>query len=163
MKYRFSVLAAALATALVTILAPAARSGVVLEDLPAPGSQFRKTAFLEQDVLAEGGKRLTKGSYEVLVESLGRGKVRATFLQGGVKKGEANGIIIIGGSQAADPNKIPAPAPGGRRATFNDLGLGAATPLRFVKGAGKLDLVIGGEGLNRIQIGLLLPAITKIP
>jgi len=55
MKYRFSVLAAALATALVTILAPAARSGVVLEDLPAPGSQFRKTAFLEQDVLAEGG------------------------------------------------------------------------------------------------------------
>jgi len=118
------------------------------------GHQFQKTIVLDQNLKTEGGGTLPKGSYEVRFESLGSNKVRATFLQGGTKRGEANGIIIVSGTQAS-----PGGGPHIAVHSFGDVKFGSE--YRFKQNAGKLDLVVGQQGTNQILIGLLLPAVQK--
>ncbi|HQQ77399.1 MAG TPA: hypothetical protein PLB01_08585 [Thermoanaerobaculia bacterium] len=131
----------------------------------AAGQTFQKGVVLETAVLCDGSVRLEKGTYDVKFESLGKNKIRATFFQGGARKGEANGIIIIGGSNQAlggvrGPG--PGPAPGGTNAfSFNDLGLHPSSAHALQKQGDKLNLVVNGQGTNQILIGLLLPAVQK--
>jgi hypothetical protein len=115
------------------------RGGVV------PGGQFQRTIVLDQTLRTEGGDTLLRGSYEVRFESLPGNKVRATFFQGGVKRGEAQGIII-GGTPAS---------------------LGFSSRLMehegisyyFKHAEGKHQLVVGQQGATQIQISLLPPAV----
>jgi hypothetical protein len=137
----------------------AVERGVVVQG----GLHFTKTIVLDQTMKTEGGGILTKGSYEVRFESLPGNKVHAIFLQGGTQKGEANGIIIVGGSnQAAGMVRGPGPAPVGKNAfSFEDLGLHPISAHAFQTQGQKLNLVVNGQGTNQILIGLLLPAVQK--
>ena len=110
------------------------------------GLRFQKTIVLDQTLKTEGGDTLLKGSYEVRFESLPGNRVRATFFQGGVKRGEAQGIIIIGGAQAAS----------GAGPSTHMLGTVGFGPYYFFRHeAGKHHLVVGQQGANQIQIRTL--------
>lgn len=143
MMARRAFLAALLAAgAPLAAMPTAVEKGVVVQG----GRQFHKPIVLDRALRTEGGGLLAKGSYDVAFESLPGNKVRATFFLGGVRKGEAQGIIIVGGS------------PVGRGAhKLGDVGFGPEYGFRA--GAGKTDLVVGGPGQNQILIGLLLPAV----
>jgi hypothetical protein len=113
------------------------------------GDSFHKTVVLDQDQKTEGGQLLKRGTYDVLISSLGGEKTRATFFQGGVRKGEANGIIIVGGSPAH--SKVQ------KRRSFGDLGLQSSSPHALRMQGGKHNIVIGQDGSSQILIGLLQP------
>ncbi len=158
MKIRSMALVASLAALAVPALAVQNSNDI------SPGEHFRRpNVSIDAEARLPGGGTLVKGPADVEVESLGHGKVKATFFQGGVRKGQADGIIVGGGNQAIGAVHGPGPGPGGRRLLkLSDLGLDANTPYRFVPGAGKLDLAIGNPGANQILIGLLLPAVQKV-
>lgn len=137
---------AALVLATAAAAASAAPTAVERGAVVQGGLQFQKTIVFDQTLKTEGGDTLLKGSYEVRFESLPGNKVRATFFQGGVKRGEAQGITI-----------------GGTPASF-----GFSTRLMENEGIfyffrhadGKHSLVLGQQGANQIQISLLPPAVT---
>jgi hypothetical protein len=153
------------ATFAASAMPTAVERGVVVEG----GLQFHKTIVLNTAAFCDGSVRLEKGTYDVKFESLGNNKVRATFFTGGVRKGEANGIIIVGGSTQAigggtgtGPGPGPGPGPGGKNAfSFEDLGLHPSSAHALQQQGGKLNLVVNGQGTNQILIGLLLPAVQK--
>jgi hypothetical protein len=157
---RKALIAVLLSSAVASAMPTAVETGPVV----AAGQTFKKGVVLESAVLCDGSVRLEKGAYDVKFESLGNNKVRATFFQGGARKGEANGIIAVGSSQALGGVRGPGPgpAPGGKNATsFNDLGLHPTSAQAFQKQGDKLNLVVGNQGSNQILIGLLLPAVQK--
>ena len=148
------------ATFAASAMPTAVERGVVVQG----GLQFQKTIVLNTAAFCDGSVRLEKGSYDVNFESLGNNKVRATFFQGGSRKGEANGIIIVNSNQAIGGGKGPGPGPGpgGKNATsFSDLGLHPSSAHAFQQQGEKLNLVVNGQGTNQILIGLLLPAVQK--
>lgn len=167
MKTRPTVLAGALASALVLAAAPVASAmptavehGVVIQG----GLTFQKTIVLNQAALCDGSVRLEKGSYDVRFESLGGNKVRASFFQGGTKRGEAHGIIVVAdsGKGQTGPGGGPhaAGVPGASRTAFGDVAFGPE--YGFKTTSGKHELAVGGPGLNQILIGLSLPGATKL-
>jgi hypothetical protein len=128
----------------------------------ATGERFRRpNVSIDTETRLPDGGLLLKGSpADVEVQTLGQGKVKATFFQGGMRKGEANGILVIN----SRPPRRASHGPDGKSAlTLTDFGLDANAPYAFVKGAGKLDLVFGNPGANQILIGLLLPAVQVSP
>ena len=154
MKTCAVVLAAFVLTAAnVASAAPTAvERGVVVEG----GLHFQKSIVLTTAAFCDGNVRLEKGTYDVKFESLGNNKVRATFFQGGARKGEANGIIIVSGK----------PAKGyigetEKNMSFHALGLHPSSAHAFQQQGQKLNLVVNGQGSNQILIGLLLPAVQK--
>ena len=109
------------------------------------GQHFQKTIVLDAAALADQGKRLEKGSYDVHFDSLSENKIRASFFQGGVKRGEVQGFVV----RREDPGRA-----GGRALKFSDLGLGSQSPHQMRKAGGdKLELVVG-QGTAHILIGL---------
>ena len=154
---RNALIAVLLYASVASAMPTAVERGVVVQG----GLHFTKTIVLDQTMKTEGGGILTKGSYEVRFESLPDNKVRATFFQGGAKKGEANGIIIVGGSnQALGGVKGPGPGPGGKNTfSFGDLGLGPQSRAACFPPIGTLQ--IGAEGGSQIQIGLQYSAVQK--
>ena len=157
MKIRTSVIAAAFA-AVIAASAPAIQNA---DDVSA-GERFRRpNVSIDTETRLPDGGMLLKGSpAEVEIESLGAGKVKATFFQGGFRKGEANGIIIVN----SRPARRAGQGPDGKGALkLADLGLDANAPYAFTKSAGKVDLVFGNPGANQILIGLLLPAVQVNP
>ena len=148
-----------LAAANASSAAPTAvERGVVVQG----GLQFQKTIVLNTAAFCDGSVRLEKGTYDVKFESLPNNKVHATFFQGGVRKGEANGIVIVNSNQALGGVKGPGPGPGGKNAfSFEDLGLHPGSAHAFQQQGEKLNLVVNGQGTNQILIGLLLPAVQK--
>lgn len=143
------VLAAAASSTAASAAPVAVERGVVVQG----GLHFQKSIVLETAAFCDGSVRLEKGAYDVKFESLGKNKVRATFFQGGMRKGEAQGIIIIGGA--------PANHGGPGAFSFEDLGLRPVSAHAFQKQGEKLNLVVSGQGSNQILIGLLLPAVQK--
>jgi hypothetical protein len=137
----------------------AVKRGVVVQG----GLHFTKTIVLDQTMKTEGGGILSKGSYEVRFESVPGNKVHATFFQGGARKGEANGIIIVGGSNQAIGGTTgpgPGPGPGGKNAfSFEDIGLGPQSRAACFPPIGTLQ--IGVEGGSQIQIGLKYSAVQR--
>jgi hypothetical protein len=159
MTTRIRSFALALATA--TVLAAPARAIQNAEDV-SPGERFRRpnVSIDTETRLPDGGMLLKGVPVDVDVESLGAGKVKATFFQGGARKGEANGMIIV----AIRPARRAGQGPDGKGSLkLADLGLDANAPASFVKGAGKVDFVVGNPGANQILIGLLLPAVQVNP
>ncbi|MBK9063365.1 MAG: hypothetical protein IPL89_09250 [Acidobacteria bacterium] len=157
MKIRPSVIAAAFA-AVIAAPAPAIQNA---DDVSA-GERFRRpNVSIDTETRLPDGGMLLKGSpAEVEIESLGAGKVKATFFQGGLRKGEASGLIIVN----SRPARRAGQGPDGKGALkLADLGLDANAPYAFTKSAGKVDFVIGNPGANRILIGLLLPAVQVNP
>jgi hypothetical protein len=147
-----ALLVLALSSSLVASAMPTAvERGVVVQG----GLHFQKTIVLDQNLRTEGGGTLLKGSYEVHFDSLAGNKVRASFFQGGARKGEANGIIIVNSVPAADK------AHRGAAVSFEDLGLRPTSAHAFRMQGQRLDLVVGQQGTNQILIGLLLPAVQK--
>ena len=154
MKTRPSVIACAFAAAVLAAPAfampTAVEKGVVVEG----GLQFHKTIVLNTAAFCDGSVRLEKGTYDVKFESLGNNKVRATFFTGGVRKGEANGIIIV--NDAPSKRYIGETE---KNMTFEALGLHPSSAHALQQQGEKLNLVVNGQGTNQILIGLLLPAV----
>ena len=161
MRIRFTTVAGPVAALLLaaSMVAPALPTAVELNTRLAAGDRFRKTVVLDHDLKTEGGQLLPKGSYEVEVSTTGGQNVQAAFFQGGVRKGESHGIIIVGGTPSHSKSRI-----GGSQTarSFSDLGLGAGTPHSLHRQGDKQNLVIGQQGSNQILIGLLLPAVQKV-
>lgn len=145
----FSTLTAVIAAAPCLAAPTAVEHGAVVQ----AGLQFQKTIVLDQTFRTEGGDTLLKGSYEVRFESLPGNKARATFFQGGVKRGEAEGIIILGGTQAGPLTRM--------------LMENSGIYYFFRHDDGKHQLVLGQQGKNQILIGLLPPGaatgVTPMP
>jgi hypothetical protein len=139
-------LSASIASAMPT----AVERGVVVQG----GLHFQKSIVLNTAAFCDGSVRLEKGTYDVKFESLPGNKVRATFFTGGVRKGEAQGIIVVGGVQ-------PPGVKSGQGVKFEDLGLHPSSAHAFQQQGEKLNLVVSGQGANQILIGLLLPAVQK--
>ncbi len=168
----FGALAAAVAAA-PCLAAPTAveRQGIVIQGgiIIEGGLTFTKQITLNDAVIADGSARLEKGTYDVHFESMPGNKVRATFFQGGLRKGEAVGIAIIKGAPAAvggaGGKTQTGPGAGPHTATFAQLGLGPASAHSVVIQGGKMNLTINGNtlngGTNQILIGLLLPAVSQ--
>ena len=159
MKIRPSVIAAAFgAAALIATPAPAIQNA---EDVSAGERLRRPNVSIDTETRLPDGGMLLKGvPVDVDIESLGAGKVKATFFQGGKRKGEANGIIIVN----SRPARRAGQGPDGRASLkLADLGLDANAPASFVKGAGKVDFVVGNPGANQILVGLQLPAVQVNP
>lgn len=157
MNKRLAILAAAFSAAAV-LAAPAA--AIQNADDMVTGERFRKNVSIDTETRLPDGGLLVKGSpTEVEVESLGKGRVKATFFQGGVRKGEANGIIIIGGAPARARFRPGASGDPHQPLRFSDLGLGASSPAAWSPIGDKVDLNIGTPGGNQIRIGLQLPAV----
>ena len=152
----FSALAAAAAASAFAAPTAVERQGVVLQGgiVVQGGLQFQKTIVLESPALCDGSVRLEKGSYDVRFASLGKNKVRASFFQGGVKRGEAQGFVVIGGKSQAGPGAGP------HTVTFSEVGLGPSTAHTFRRQGDKLDLVLQ-QGPNEILVGLLVPAVNQ--
>jgi hypothetical protein len=131
----------------------AVERGVVVQG----GLHFTKTIVLDQTMKTEGGGILAKGSYEVRFESLPGNKVHATFFQGNVKRGEADGTVAVRNHAAVDPGPINHGA--AAQVSFSDLGLGPQSHAACFPPIGTLK--VGVEGGNQILIGLLLPAVQK--
>jgi hypothetical protein len=151
----------ALAVALAAVAGAPARAVQNAEDV-SPGERFRRpnVSIDTETRLPDGGMLLKGVPVDVDVESLGAGKVKATFFQGGARKGEANGIVIV----AVRPARRAGQGPDGKGSLkLADLGLDANAPASFVKGAGKVDFVVGNPGANQILIGLLQPAVQVNP
>ena len=140
------------ATFAASAMPTAVERGVVVQG----GLQFQKTIVLNTAAFCDGSVRLEKGTYDVKFESLGDNKVRATFFTGGVRKGEANGIIIVG--SAPSKRYIGETE---KNLRFEDLGLHPSSAHAFQQQGGKLNLVVNGQGTNQILIGLQLPAVQK--
>jgi len=105
---------------------------------------IQRTIVLDETLKTEGGDTLSKGPYDVRFELLPGNKARATFFQGGVKRGEAQGTVLH-----AD-------------ALMEDFGI----YYFFRHGDGKHQLVVGKPGANQIMIDLVSPpgpAPTKTP
>ena len=102
---------------------------------------------LTQAAMADGSVRLAPGVYDVHVVTAADGKVTAGFFQGGVKRGEAHGIIAV------------RKAGGSKTHTFTSLGLGSSSPSALKPLGQGLSLEIGAPGTNQVLIGLLLPAV----
>lgn len=134
----------------------AVERGVVVQG----GLQFQKSIVLDTAAFCDGSVRLEKGTYDVKFESLGKNKVRATFFQGGTRKGEAQGIIIIGGAPANHAAKGYI-GETEKNMSFGDLGLHPSSAHALQRQGEKLNLVVNGQGTNQILIGLLLPAVQK--
>ncbi len=149
MKTTIAALFLAASTA-ASALPTAAEKGVVVQG----GLHFQKTIVLQDAAFCDGSVRLEKGTYDVRFESRQGNKVHVEFFQGGVRKGEANGIVIVN-SVPADKTRKGSPA------SFEDLGLRPSSAHAFQKQGGKLNLVIGDQSSNAILIGLLLPAVQR--
>ena len=151
---------ALIAALLFSTAASAMPTAVETAPVVAAGQTFQKGVVLETAVLCDGSVRLEKGTYDVKFESLGKNKVRATFFQGGAKKGEASGIIAI---NSAPSNRSTSRYIGEteKNMSFNDLGLHPSSAHALQKQGDKLNLVVGNQGSNQILIGLLLPAVQK--
>jgi hypothetical protein len=159
MKTRIRSFALVLATA--AVLAAPLTAIQNAEDVSL-GERFRRpnVSIDTETRLPDGGMLLKGVPVDVDIESLGAGKVKATFFQGGARKGEANGMIIV----ASRPARRAGQGPDGKGSLkLADLGLDANAPASFVKGAGKIDFVVGNPGANQILIGLLLPAVQVNP
>jgi hypothetical protein len=159
MKNRIALIAGALVAA--AVLAAPARAIQNAEDVSA-GERFRRpnVSIDTETRLPDGGMLLKGVPVDVDIESLGAGKVKATFFQAGARKGEANGIIVVN----SRPARRAGQGPDGKGALkLADLGLDANAPYAFTKSAGKVDFVIGNPGANQILIGLLLPAVQVNP
>lgn len=140
------------ATTVASAMPTAVERGVVVQG----GLQFQKQIVLNETALCDGSVRLARGSYDVRFESLGGNRVRASFFQGGAKRGEAQGIIVVNSRTQTGPGGGPHAA-----LTFTSLGLGAQSPHEMRKAGGdRLELVVG-QGANQILIGLLLPAVKQ--
>lgn len=151
----------ALALAAATVLAAPAPAIQNAEDVSA-GERFRRpnVSIDTETRLPDGGMLLKGVPADVEIETKAGGKVKATFFQGGARKGEANGIIIVNSRPARRAGQGPE---GKGSLKLADLGLDANAPYAFTKGAGKVDLVFGNPGANQILIGLLLPAVQVNP
>lgn len=163
MKIRTSAIVAVFGAA--TVIAASASAVQNAEDVSA-GERFRRpnVSIDTETRLPDGGMLLKGVPADVEIESLGRGKVKATFFQGGARKGEANGIIVVNSAPAPGARRAQGAGPDGKGSPkLSDLGFNPATPASFVKSAGKLDFVIGNPGANQILIGLLLPAVQVNP
>jgi hypothetical protein len=147
---REALIALCLSTSVAFAMPTAVERGVVVQG----GLQFQKSIVLNTPALCDGSVRLEKGAYDVKFESLGNNKVRATFFTGGVRKGEAQGIVVVGGLQ-------PPGIKSGQAVKFEDLGLHPTSAHAFQQQGQKLNLVVNGQGTNQILIGLLLPAVQK--
>ncbi len=155
-EMRNALIAALLFSTAASAMPTAVETGPVV----AAGQTFQKGVVLETAVLCDGSVRLEKGTYDVKFESLGKNKVRATFFQGGAKKGEASGIIAIDGSAGHVRRAVHRRGPE-KNISFNDLGLHPSSAHALQKQGDKLNLVVGNQGSNQILIGLLLPAVQK--
>jgi len=162
MRTRFALLAAAFGAVAVLLLPSSATAGVILEEMPAPGARLDRTVNLDRDAVGADGKGLPKGTYDLKIESLGNGNVKAIILQGGARKGEAKGIWVQGGARKGEPNGIivQGGAPHAPR-TFADLGLNPTSPYTLTPEGGKLTLRIGAPGANQIFIWFAPPPAAK--
>lgn len=133
--------------------ATAAPTAVELQPSILAGDHFRKPVTLDQDLKTEGGQLLRKGSYDVDFSTIGGDKVNAVFFQGGIRKGETQGIIIVGGSPARSKVRAASSA-----LKLSDLGLGTSTPHKLRKQNDKVELAVGNQGSSQILIGMLVPA-----
>ena len=121
--------------------------------LPVRASLFDSRAFVDvkvtltQPALCDGSVKLAPGSYDVHLTTTADGSVQAVFFQGGVKRGEARGIIAVR-KAGAD-----------RAHTFSSLGFQSSSPSALKQNGQKLSLEIGAPGASQILIGLLLPAV----
>ena len=104
---------------------------------------------LTQAAMCDGSVRLAPGVYDVHVTTTADGKVSAGFFQGGVKRGEAHGIIAV------------RKAGGSKTHSFTSLGLGSSSPSALKAQGQNLSLEIGAPGTNQVLIGLALPAVQK--
>jgi hypothetical protein len=143
-------------SAVASAMPTAVERGAVVQE----GINFHKPIVLDTVAFCDGSVRLEKGSYDVKFESLGNNKVRATFFQGGLRKGEANGIIVVARAPANDPSRGYI-GETEKNLSFEALGLHPASAHAFQRQGGKLNLVVNGQGTNQILIGLLLPAVQK--
>lgn len=150
-----SITGSALALALVVSTAAASAAPTAVENsavVVQGGLHFQKQIVLNQAALCDGSVRLEKGTYDVKFESLPGNRARATFFQGGARKGEAQGIIVVNSKGQGGPA-------GGQATRLGNVAFGPE--YGFQQGAGKMDLVVGNQGQNQILIGLLLPAVQK--
>ena len=139
MKMRLGFLGT-LALAAVVGLVPVARqaSGFTLVEKGGQGTLlFRTIIAIDQAMMCDGSHKLPAGRYDVEVYSLGDGSVRAVFSQGGAQKGTATGRLERG------------------RPNVN------AQQVVFEPQGQREILQIGSPGMDRVLIGLLLPAVQK--
>lgn len=173
MKIRRPLLTSALASLLVLAMQP--MPAPIYMNIPA-GETLKTKISLPQAVLCDGSVRLEKGSYDVLVKSLGDGSVRAT-ISGNGKTGHATGkvlgheVVVQGGLQPGAAESVQKVQPGAANAivvqggkqptapSFATMGFTAQRQAALQKQGGRLNLVLKGQGSNQILIGLLLPAV----
>lgn len=141
MNARRKFLSAVLAAALVLVARPG-RAGDAR-------SYLELKVKLTQPALADGSVKLAPGTYDVQVTRSADGSVRAGFFQGGMKRGEARGIIAV------------RKAGGEKTHTFASLGFNSSSPSSLKQNGQQLSLEIGDPGTNQILVGLLQPAPQK--
>jgi hypothetical protein len=159
MKIRPSVIAAAFGAA-VLLHPSSATADAGNSMMPAVGARLDRSVHLEQDAVGSDGKSLPKGTYDLKIESLGKGNVKVSFFQGGVRKGETKGVIVMGETQATGrvgPGSPPSPIRG-RAISFADLGLDGSSRAACFPPIG----TIGPPGGNQIRINLPAPAARKV-
>jgi hypothetical protein len=144
MRPSIRFLSAALASAL---LLGATQAGASLFDAFHP---LDLQVTFTQPVLADGSVKLAPGTYDVHVTTSADGAVHADFLQGGVKRGEARGIIAV------------RKAGGEKTHSFRSLGFSSSSPSSLKFEGQKATLAIGTQGTNQILIGLQQPGATKL-
>ncbi len=135
---------------------------------------------LKNEVLCDGSVRLEPGVYDLHFKSLGDGSVIATFTgngRTGHAKGKVqghDGIVVQGGMKPGEANAVQKvqPAPGaanaivvqrGKAPSFATMGFTPQSQAMPQIQGNHLNVIVNGQGTNQILIGLLLPAVQKIP
>jgi hypothetical protein len=104
---------------------------------------------LGQPAWIDGSVKLAPGAYDVHLTTAADGAVRASFLQRGVKRGEAHGFIVV---QRAGSAKVQ---------TFQSLGIGPTSPSTHRTTGPKPSLEIGSPGSNQVIVWLQPPPAGK--
>lgn len=126
-----------------------------------PGETLKTRVRLEQAVLCDGSVRLEAGFYDVNVRSWGDGNVQGTFTGNGKTcqakgKVQGNEIVVQGGLRpiVVEGGKQPGAAP-----YFAPLGFTPQSHTSTQRQGNTLNVIVNGQGANKILIGLLLPAV----